>query len=130
MIRRPPRSTRTDTLFPYTTLFRSYPEDIRQHDRAWERGRRRPQRRRHDVPEADASRVEVGLPERAVADLAERKGERCGSQGSRRPASAHRAGGLRVRLRSEEHTAELQSLMRISYAVFCLKKKNTHRQHK
>src|SRR3546814_1824101 len=76
MIRRPPRSTRTDTLFPYTTLFRS-PD------------------RRH--------------PHRAVAGARQRLGRFC-------RCSAHR-------LRSEEHTSELQSLMRISYAVFCLKKK-------
>src|SRR3546814_18133377 len=77
MIQRPPRSTRTDTLFPYTTLFRSGP--------AGEPDPR--QRRRRGV-------------ERVVA-----------------------AGQLQ---RSEEHTSELQSLMRISYAVFCLKKKKSN----
>src|SRR3546814_9307221 len=85
MIRRPPRSTRTDTLFPYTTLFRSVP--------------RRPSER---VAER-ASRSQQHL---LVA---------CG-----RPASGRNR--LRI-VRSEEHTSELQSLMRISYAVFCLKKK-------
>src|SRR3546814_2502806 len=79
MIRRPPRSTRTDTLFPYTTLFRSVPD-------AFLRG---------------ADQVEV-------VDLAPQ--------------------ALRDRLRSEEHTSELQSLMRISYAVFCLKKKNQNHE--
>src|SRR3546814_9692463 len=74
MIRRPPRSTRTDTLFPYTTLFRS------------------------------------GI-----------RSARCGSPG--RPA-APAGPGRSSAARSEEHTSELQSLMRISYAVFCLKKKN------
>src|SRR3546814_6812229 len=76
MIRRPPRSTRTDTLFPYTTLFRSI-----------------------------LRRLSV----------------------SRRSTSQTMEGGTmvaRVDMRSEEHTSELQSLMRISYAVFCLKKKN------
>src|SRR3546814_16598119 len=82
MIRRPPRSTRTDTLFPYTTLFRS------RHDR----------------------------PDRA------RRGRRRRSRAGRRREAAGRARGAR-RQRSEEHTSELQSLMRISYAVFCLKKK-------
>src|SRR3546814_5029159 len=86
MIRRPPRSTRTDTLFPYTTLFRSA-----QKDRGVLR-RLRPHRRSERAP---------------------RRGERQG--------------------RSEEHTSELQSLMRISYAVFCLKKKkqqsNTIQRH-
>src|SRR3546814_10827917 len=104
MIRRPPRSTRTDTLFPYTTLFRSnglglaaapapapapsYPQDCRE------------------APEAQ------------------------GAQG-RRPRNAARPVapcrmGREEAPRSEEHTSELQSLMRISYAVFCLKKKNTN----
>src|SRR3546814_9807802 len=90
MIRRPPRSTRTDTLFPYTTLFRS------QHHHGGTRG---PGRRADGAarPRQDALR----LPVHAAA----------------RPHAA----------RSEEHTSELQSLMRISYAVFCLKKKNrTH----
>src|SRR3546814_5576244 len=93
MIRRPPRSTRTDTLFPYTTLFRSVPVDDprRQpiggddHGRARARGRAQ-----------DRGRIQL-LPR--GADDARRLG------------------------RSEEHTSELQSLMRISYAVFCLKKK-------
>src|SRR3546814_1848977 len=79
IIRRPPRSTRTDTLFPYTTLFRSA---ATPRDRA---------------PPVRASR-----------------------------ASAQR--NLRFAFRSEEHTSELQSLMRNSYAVFCLKKKNNHSQ--
>src|SRR3546814_8904622 len=86
-IRRPPRSTRTDTLFPYTTLFRS--------------GR----------PRADP-------------------GQDCGNRRvPYRPARGRRglAGQTQPALhsRSEEHTSELQSLMRISYAVFCLKKKTT-----
>src|SRR3546814_1248969 len=84
MIRRPPRSTRTDTLFPYTTLFRS-----QQGDREEPRRERLPgQARRADRPA--------------------------------QPALLHRLPGAG---RSEEHTSELQSLMRISYAVFCLKKK-------
>src|SRR3546814_20197388 len=77
MIRRPPRSTRTDTLFPYTTLFRSLPADG----------------------------ILVGD---CIETMRRRRRRRC-------PASG----------RSEEHTSELQSLMRNSYAVFCLKKKNT-----
>src|SRR3546814_1876625 len=91
MIRRPPRSTRTYTLFPYTTLFRSGPY------------RRRPRRCRHNA----GSRSECAR----TAD----RGGRCGR------CAARRALG-----RSEEHTSELQSLMRISYAVFCLKKKKNH----
>src|SRR3546814_3537964 len=93
MIRRPPRSTRTDTLFPYTTLFRSVPG--RNHGRA----RPRPglAGRGHLPPRARLTRT---------------RGTCAGTA------------------RSEEHTSELQSLMRISYAVFCLKKKTQrHTQH-
>src|SRR3546814_8235367 len=111
IIRRPPRSKRTDTLFPYTTLFRSV---LGQVDR-----------------EASAlaglaldEDVAVGLPDDAI--------------NGREPQS--RAGAdflgreerledpVEILLRSEEHTSELQSLMRTSYAVFCLKKKKRHRQ--
>src|SRR3546814_4997529 len=96
MKRRPPRSTRTDTLFPYTTLFRSA-------DRPGD----------HPVPRS-AGRGRGKIPEPAEgADSAGR-----GDDG--------RGGGLTSAAcgaRSEEHTSELQSLMRISYAVFCLKKK-------
>src|SRR3546814_979004 len=81
MIRRPPRSTRTDTLFPYTTLFRSYL--------------------------AEVDRITLPIRDRH---------ERATAQGG--------IGRARAGERSEEHTSELQSLMRISYAVFCLKKKN------
>src|SRR3546814_10158917 len=86
MIRRPPRSTRTDTLFPYTTLFRSIGNDAFQ--------------------EADTTGITRPCTKhnylvKNIADL---------------PRIMHEA-------RSEEHTSELQSLMRISYAVFCLKKK-------
>src|SRR3546814_1300411 len=89
MIRRPPRSTRTDTLFPYTTLFRS-----RQH------GRQHPAR---PGGGAEAARREVPVD---------------------RPRPDRYLGPFRRR--SEEHTSELQSLMRISYAVFCLKKKKSN----
>src|SRR3546814_5405599 len=94
MIRRPPRSTRTDTLFPYTTLFRSF---VTSREPLWERPSLR--------EEVDAGRhylpgTLTGMRETIVTS----------------PIDA----------RSEEHTSELQSLMRISYAVFCLKKKNTY----
>src|SRR3546814_4435019 len=92
MIRRPPRSTRTDTLFPYTTLFRSKGETPL---RAGE----------YEHPLV----VELVRRRRAEQDE-ERVSERIG----------------RAPHRSEEHTSELQSLMRISYAVFCLKKKKTN----
>src|SRR3546814_3632854 len=88
MIRRPPRSTRTDTLFPYTTLFRSTPE--------------LPLKR----VTAGGTKIRYFRPVRP---------------GDKLVATRTLAD---VRVRSEEHTSELQSLMRISYAVFCLKKKN------
>src|SRR3546814_2218548 len=81
MIRRPPRSTRTDTLFPYTTLFRS----------------------EEDAPIAPLDRLRYDLSDECRLARTGRSGEHD--------------------MRSEEHTSELQSLMRISYAVFCLKKK-------
>src|SRR3546814_9277762 len=98
MIRRPPRSTRTDTLFPYTTLFRSHPDIGHHGDAVEERRRRHPgdRDRRLNAPWSDVWRSGVGL-----ARLSGR--------------------------RSEEHTSELQSLMRISYAVFCLKKKKKYK---
>src|SRR3546814_10378294 len=83
MIRQPPRSTRTDTLFPYTTLFRS-------------------------AGPGEAARLRVRACAPSIASRPARRSRR-----SPRPPP-----------RSEEHTSELQSLMRISYAVFCLKKKN------
>src|SRR3546814_1762242 len=92
MIRRPPRSTRTDTLFPYTTLFRSRAADRRE----------RPGRRASDPGET-----------RRARRIAEQRATASGTADD-----AHRT-------RSEEHTSELQSLMRTSYAVFCLKKKTT-----
>src|SRR3546814_2908470 len=98
MIRRPPRSTRTDTLFPYTTLFRS-PEQ--------------------DVVDRDHRRLDGG----DLLDVGEQRpvGEHHSARAARRTAGVEQHG---ERLgRSEEHTSELQSLMRISYAVFCLKKK-------
>src|SRR3546814_10830645 len=104
MIRRPPRSTRTDTLVPYTTLFRS-------RGRAARTGTRRPAR----TPQS-ALRVQC-TEQSACAD-------------QRRHRTRARAGDAIVQhlARSEEHTSELQSLMRISYAVFCLKKKKNTTQ--
>src|SRR3546814_3465188 len=104
MIRRPPRSTRTDTLFPYTTLFRSRDAQIGITESA--------------VAEAVSERVQ-----RIVADVL--IFARVVVIGIRRPPSRTLTEEQRG-LRSEEHTSELQSLMRISYAVFCLKKKTKH----
>src|SRR3546814_9257492 len=133
MIRRPPRSTRTDTLFPYTTLFRSRlieqwqvailaladePHFLLGHMAADQEGNQRRNKgdredeggneRQHD---GDRHRRE-GL----AFDAGEHEQGREGEEDDR--LTEHR------RFRSEEHTSELQSLMRISYAVFCLKKKN------
>src|SRR3546814_9182689 len=91
MIRRPPRSTRTDTLFPYTTLFRS---SARQYGKAG----------RWHLPLTRA--------------------QQCAGRSHRRNYGNPQ--GRYAGARSEEHTSELQSLMRISYAVFCLKKKKQH----
>src|SRR3546814_6465111 len=102
MRRRPPRSTRTDTLFPYTTLFRSNPGPRCRTPEAGRNqgprrpvpsGTRRPERKEIAVAKLEIVRIPV-LSDNYV-------------------------------WRSEEHTSELQSLMRISYAVFCLKKKQT-----
>src|SRR3546814_5661038 len=103
MIRRPPRSTRTDTLFPYTTLFRSH-----RHARSAGRPARRLRRDLAGVPARTPVRTDArARRHRPIAD---------------RPRAALHSSS---RTRSEEHTSELQSLMRISYAVFCLKKKKT-----
>src|SRR3546814_2853764 len=119
MIRRPPRATRTDTLFPYTTLFRS--------GGGVDLGAEEGPARRHAL----------------CRDLCEGRTRRPGSAGARGvqqgrddPRGQRRVAGVRNQCnsctgwpeknhaeRSEEHTSELQSLMRISYAVFCLKKK-------
>src|SRR3546814_7904854 len=102
IIRRPPRSTRTDTLFPYTTLFRS-----RVRPDGW---RCRCRRRISEI------RCGAGCP-----DIFPYR--RSGRQRPPLPRSTPGPSGFQGR-RSEEHTSELQSLMRISYAVFCLKTKN------
>src|SRR3546814_10236109 len=109
MIRRPPRSTRTDTILPYTTLFRS--------------------RRVLGVDAVEIARLQCAdssiAHSRSVSVIA----RSCRSAGFDHPLRLPHGGddrGLHVvaAIRSEEHTSELQSLMRISYAVFCLKKKN------
>src|SRR3546814_1953109 len=111
MIRRPPRSTRTDTLFPYTTLFRSGPVD------------------REVVlsPEAEGDDNE-DRREQQQQGIEERRADQ--SEAAQRLAACEACpGAVACRnwsvARSEAHTSELQSLMSISYAVFCLKKKNT-----
>src|SRR3546814_3106719 len=111
-MRSTPRSTRTDTPFPSTTLFRSGPPD------------RRPRAAARRLPAAVAGGD--GRPPDPAADRPDG-----GHRSERRPrvvVAARRrlrtlGPAVRARGRSEEHTSELQSLMRISYAVFCLKKK-------
>src|SRR3546814_4623855 len=109
MIRRPPRSTRTDTLFPYTTPCRS----IGSHDRRVRHGRVRVLRN-HLVVNDKVEIIAVGRGRRIQreADVVRNRTGVVGKVNAETPC------------RSEEHTSELQSLMRISYAVFCLKKKN------
>src|SRR3546814_6782335 len=99
MIRRPPRSTRTDTLFPYTTLFRSL-------------------RRLRHVPGLVDTRIQQSLSSPGFDVDIDRTRAQFAGVTARDVTNS----------RSEEHTSELQSLMRISYAVFCLKKKTTHKK--
>src|SRR3546814_7384136 len=103
MIRRPPRSTRTDTLFPYTTLFRSLVPAARHQGRGAPCG----ESFWHWALGADGGLGHAQPPFR----------------------SSRLIGAERQPTRSEEHTSELQSLMRISYAVFCLKKKTNKQRH-
>src|SRR3546814_6232823 len=136
MIRRPPRSTRTDTLFPSTTLFRSrearrrgaHLRPLRRQPRLRARAREsRLPRQRHRPP---VERGAPGVQRRQPLPLDPRV---------LAAGAPHRRGDCAMKFldeakvflksgdggnRSEEHTSELQSLMRISYAVFCLKKKN------
>src|SRR3546814_2512294 len=113
MIRRPPRSTRTDTLFPYTTLFRSPPRG-----RVWHRVTHAIVRPHHPSLQSIPCPTSPTSAPTSPPPSAGRRGWGC-MRGS---------AIISVSRRSEEHTSELQSLMRISYAVFCLKKKNNHRQ--
>src|SRR3546814_10745401 len=101
MIRRPPRSTRTDTLFPYTTLFRSVQRDMLMSELYF----------KCNAPEKG---------DQMMTDIADYLEDQLDYYASLDPGRRQ----MGFRMRSEEHTSELQSLMRISYAVFCLKKKN------
>src|SRR3546814_1490749 len=103
MIRRPPRSTRTDTLFPYTTLFRSDSGLQISGDGG---------------PQLAAGLCKLGLQRAQHRQYLDH----------RRKLRLWPVAVIEI-LRSEEHTSELQSLMRISYAVFCLKKKKKNKRH-
>src|SRR3546814_1840723 len=122
MIRRPPRSTRTDTLFPYTTLFRSVVHESRGDQRAThhleDREPRMLARARNDGGGDGVDRARADQGSRKHEHGADRQWRRVGEDRIK-PVRLQQAGD-----RSEEHTSELQSLMRISYAVFCLNKKN------
>src|SRR3546814_6716907 len=108
MLRLPPRSTRTDTLLPYTTLFRSDQESLLA------------------IDPLDVFRdIAHHLAFRARSDLMDRLDQQVDHRIRKLSFQRHQINGIEPELRSEEHTSELQSLMRISYAVFCLKKKKT-----
>src|SRR3546814_6948940 len=116
MIRRPPRSTRTDTLFPYTTLFRSF-------------------HHLHAKSGSQARFTDFALDLRRIAQRQSLPGyvlhvehARSGEVLRFVAVPSRHCAQRRDSLRSEENTSELQSLMRISYAVFCLKKKKTNKQ--
>src|SRR3546814_1135101 len=127
MIRRPPRSTRTDTLLPYTTRFRSrFLLAARRQGDLLRRGRKRPRQHARQIYRqprssdgADARRADEG----GRSGDARRLGRGQGSLGGADGRPQGRRDVVVGSQRSEEHTSELQSLMRISYAVFCLKKK-------
>src|SRR3546814_3569563 len=108
MIRRPPRSTRTDTRFPYTPLCRSIAS----------------------APKLKLiQKLGVGVNTIALDEAREHGVAVCNMPGTNSQAVAEMALSLMMAVRSEEHTSELQSLMRISYAVFCLKKHTPDRRH-
>src|SRR3546814_7300408 len=126
MIRRPPRSTRTDTLFPYTTLFRSWravpPVDVvvagqpargQQYDKEQRRGGEPD----HDRGQHQRLRQRIGVLRDVAGSLLEHRVGAGAQAADREDEQVHRVGD-----RAEEHTSELQSLMRISYAVFRLEK--------
>src|SRR3546814_9293871 len=124
MIRRPPRSTRTDTLFPYTTLFRSVVARAEQQQ----------QKAKHRRAGLSAPGEHQSTSSTSTCSPVTRWESAAAMKGSSSPSSTS-DGAVDVTPvrrsftnRSEEHTSELQSLMRISYAVFCLKKKK--QQHK
>src|SRR3546814_5695434 len=127
MIRRPPRSTRTDTLFPYTTLFRSAdrqrPVDDRDAERPQPGGSGRlPVAALHRRKDEEDQAEHEGKMDPAVHGLLQ-KAEACGIVVKERQREQAATDDPARGRRSEEHTSELQSLMRISYAVFCLTKK-------
>src|SRR3546814_5811536 len=112
MIRRPPRSTRTDTLFPYTTLFRSFESDIVIADHRVRGFTRDIKGKKHYIDHKINS-----IQDFLAKDIKTRF--------EMFDVNVYQENIYHTKMRSEEHTSELQSLMRISYAVFCLKQKYT-----
>src|SRR3546814_6245383 len=119
MIRRPPRSTRTDTLFPYTTLFRSVAQRVDRHQAVHPLIERTIEDVLASLGEGDCLAEEIVEVVGGHARLMERVHERVVFLAG----LLHPQHLVEEEVRSEEHTSELQSLMRISYAVFCSKKK-------
>src|SRR3546814_6525110 len=126
MMRRPPRCTRTESLFPYTTLFLSHRQEL-QVGYPLGRSFRSPENGSDDHGTQQLGNIarlasrfthEAVLHGRDLANNSHAKPPDSGCGSARQAEQANDA------VRSEEHTSELQSLMRISYAVFCLKKKN------
>src|SRR3546814_9253559 len=141
MIRRPPRSTRTDTLFPYTTLFRSetVEVDVQEAQQRFAEHREKYEDQPGDDDGANRhrpallrarARRQAGIDRRAARwiDDDEQSDEGRDEKIDHGCFGAATRSSMTVAIRSEEHTSELQSLMRISYAVFCLKKKTKKKE--
>src|SRR3546814_1967002 len=134
MIRRPPISTRTDPLFPYTTLFRATSDEA-DREQAQSRGDQEAPPLAHEIALLLLEWADLARVRDRVADIAQDLQKRVRAGNARiifherllvRQADRHLLDARLAPARSEEHTSELQSLMRISYAVFCLKKQ-THK---
>src|SRR3546814_5799148 len=110
MIRRPPLSTRSDTLFPYTTLFRSFPDGVDQ---------------RFSIQSRHGAVFDIALAAPYLHAFGHRLDSALAYPEFRRRRKDTAISQIHRIVRAEEHTSELPSLMRSSYAVFCLKKKNT-----
>src|SRR3546814_2457636 len=126
MIRRPPRSTRTDTLFPYTTLFRSQRFGVTFGSDSNAQTTPTQTAYQLDLPSVTPANLDEGMKLLSGMIRAPRISELAvAAERGVVMAELRESNGPQKRIRSEEHTSELQSLMRNSYAVFCLKKKTT-----
>src|SRR3546814_2124165 len=127
MIRRPPRSTRTDTLFPYTTLFRSRS----RRSANWLSRKSFPKKGKSSPPNCrSTSRSSPTLAILNANSTSVVLAPSMYAAPRRKPSARQQISPVPIGhlTRSEEHTSELQSLMRISYAVFCLKKKKQNKE--